>query len=69
MLVQSGSKEKGNSLVKDVSRAASSVNATRAECGEQWNYYCHQPVIDIQSPAQLTGQNMQSTLSVKMAMT
>lgn len=26
---------------------------------EQWNLYCHQPVIDIQSPAQLACQNMQ----------
>lgn len=53
--MQSGSKKEEN-LVRDVSRAAGSVSATRAEWqyGEQSNYNCHQPVIDIQYPAQLS---------------
>ena len=59
-------------LVKDMSRAAGSVSATRAEqqYGEQWNFDCHQPVIDIQSPGQLACRNMQFTLSInQMAIT
>lgn len=49
-----------NKLVKDVNRAAGSVSATRAEWqyGGQWTHHCHQPVIDIQSPAQLACQHM-----------
>ncbi len=47
-----------------MSRAAGSVSSTKAEwqCDVQWNCYCHQPVIDIQFPAQLSCQNMQFTL-------
>lgn len=54
---QSGSK-KGNKLVKYMNRAPGSVSATRAEWqyGEQ-RFHCHQPVIDIQSPAQLAYQD------------
>lgn len=57
-------------LVKDMSRAAGSVSSTKAEWqyGGQRNYYCHQPVIDIQSPAQPSCPNMQFTLE-SMAIT